>query len=379
MESVVKQEKEEKKVQRPNNGLLYLSELFVDGIEKFGKNLRGEVRLGFTNGRIYPQLILNQSNKEKSYLISPITQFTSFIKEELTKSDVLNGLQKGLYKITLSLLNSYLTFVRLDEVVYVNNFLLSTNLYDKKTERDAFTITNELKKQCPKKAIIFKSVDERINGSLLKTLEELNYTGIVSRQIYICNPAEEKLNRKRNYMKDVKHWEKHKDGFVWEEVRKISNEDAEKLIVMYNDLYIRKYNKYNPQYTVVFLQMVAETKIMSLFTLRYKGELVGCSVFFQRSNTITTPFIAYDMQQPKSLGLYRILNLKLMERAIEKNLILNMSSGAGDFKKKRGGKACFEYNMVYTEHLSKNKKMAWKLMQILSEKVAKPGMLRHGF
>jgi hypothetical protein len=69
------------------------------------------------------------------------------------------------------------------------------------------------------------------------------------------------------------------------------------------------------------------------------------------------------------------MNYELMRQAIEKEKILNMSSGAGDFKLKRGGVASFEYQMIYQKNLSSFQRKLWKYLARTLNKTAKQQMI----
>jgi len=93
---------------------------------------------------------------------------------------------------------------------------------------------------------------------------------------------------------------------------------------------------------------------------------------------MTTPLFGYDLSIPQELGLYRILSLKLIEEATNRELVLHQSSGAGQFKKCRGGVPVIEYNAVYIRHLSLFRRIVWKTVKIISNKIAMPMIIKKG-
>jgi hypothetical protein len=75
--------------------------------------------------------------------------------------------------------------------------------------------------------------------------------------------------------------------------------------------------------------------------------------------------LGYDTALPQEMGLYRLLMALLLKTAKERSLMLHLSSGAGAFKRSRGGKATLEYTAIYSEHLSPSKRMFVKKLSKL--------------
>jgi hypothetical protein len=61
-------------------------------------------------------------------------------------------------------------------------------------------------------------------------------------------------------------------------------------------------------------------------------------------------------------GFYRLLVAMLLKRVAEEGTLLNYSSGAGDFKRRRGGEGCLEFNAVYTRHLPIEQRLPFLLL-----------------
>jgi hypothetical protein len=70
--------------------------------------------------------------------------------------------------------------------------------------------------------------------------------------------------------------------------------------------------------------------------------------------------------------------MKLMQEAIDRNLILHQSSGAGDFKKQRGGESAYEYHFIYSKHLNTLRQSPWKLFQYMTDRYIIPNMEKYG-
>jgi hypothetical protein len=132
----------------------------------------------------------------------------------------------------------------------------------------------------------------------------------------------------------------------------LKDEDFARIEELYNLLYLDKYSYHNPQFTRAFFKYCSDRNIMTFYCLRDRaGVLQGVVAYYVRGGVLTTPFVGYNTALPQELGLYRRLIALSIRDTFEKNLIMNMSSGAPDFKRVRGGIPFIEYSAIYTRHL----------------------------
>jgi hypothetical protein len=121
-----------------------------------------------------------------------------------------------------------------------------------------------------------------------------------------------------------------------------------------------------------------DSNLLKVHLIRFEGKIVAVLATFEQNGVITTPFIGYDPNAPAEWGLYRLMNMKLMQEAINRNLILHQSSGAGDFKKQRGGESAYEYNFIYNKHLNAFRRSPWKLFEYMTDRYIIPNMEKYG-
>jgi hypothetical protein len=115
---------------------------------------------------------------------------------------------------------------------------------------------------------------------------------------------------------------------------------------LYQHIYIHKHSQLNPQYTAQFFSDMVNSHIMPCLQLRSpQGSIEAFALLHKVGDTLTVPALGYS---PFSniKGLYRLLFASLHEYAQAHQLLLNYSSGAGDFKRKRGGAAHLEYTLL---------------------------------
>ena len=91
---------------------------------------------------------------------------------------------------------------------------------------------------------------------------------------------------------------------------------------------------------------------------------------------MTAPVVGYNTTLPQSLGLYRLLMATVFEEAMRTNLVVNLSAGAAQFKRQRGGRAEIEYSAVLVRHLHFNTRVALAGLRWLTASVGVPLMKR---
>jgi hypothetical protein len=75
--------------------------------------------------------------------------------------------------------------------------------------------------------------------------------------------------------------------------------------------------------------------------------------------TLTAPIVGYDLECPSSDALYRRCIIYILQYADSRQTLLNLSSGAPDFKRNRGAVPEIEYMFVYVQHLSFFRRAVW--------------------
>jgi hypothetical protein len=68
----------------------------------------------------------------------------------------------------------------------------------------------------------------------------------------------------------------------------------------------------------------------------------------------------------------------LLSQARERGAQLHYSSGAGQFKRMRGGEPALEYTAIYTRHLPASAHAAAQLFSSAMNRYASPLLIKHG-
>ncbi|MDO9300768.1 MAG: hypothetical protein Q7T89_05260, partial [Anaerolineales bacterium] len=344
----------------------YLLPLMMDGAQKYIRNVYNTQLMFAKVDDVIIPITVSDFHPDNTYTVSPYSHYVSYGGYEEVKH-LNNPPVEVLIKLLLGPVAWYFRKADLDKVAYVNNYLLSTNLYPSVNSDQLSALCEALPSWFPDRVIVFRSVDARKNPHLLDILKEKDYELALSRQVWYINTDE--ALRSRGYKEDARVLRNHKYEIV--NGRDLSDEDLVRALDLYNMLYLEKYSYYNPQFTLEFMKLARDEEILHLLALKRDRKINAVMGFFIRNGAMTPPLFGYDTSLPKEEGLYRLLTQVNIQEAVRRNLLVHMSSGVGKFKKARGGKSVIEYNAVYYRHLPAWRQRPWKLIQAIS-KVAIP-------
>jgi len=340
---------------------------------QFISNVDTKVYLLKTKHHVFP-VTVNHAEYENSYVCSPYTACISYAKEELHKLKQ-RFLEIPLF-VLISLLDSVLKMTRINQVVHVNNWLLSTNLYPDWSGDDIQTITKLLLEKFPQHVIIFRSLNRYTNDKLYPHFTEAGYHLIASRQLYIFNGKTGDYLTKQNTRWDLKLLDKSPYQIISHD--DLSEADFPRIVTLYKLLYLDKYSYFNPQFTEQYIRLCHQKKLLTMYGLRSpSGTLDGIVGYFCRNQVMTVPLVGYDTALPQKMGLYRMLMALALRDAHRTGQILNLSSGASHFKILRGGRAYIEHSAVYYQHLPLYRKLPWGLLKTLLNQIGVPIMRKY--
>lgn len=364
----------------------FLLPLMRDGVKPYIANISTQLLALEIDDLVLP-ITVNDEEYENAYVCSPYTHYITYAQEELYHLGK-PWLEKCLAGF-LSLLSGWFKKGRINRVVCVNNWLVSTNLYHTLTQAQVERITQFLVETFPGHAILFRSVQAGTGSGLLDlfTHSAKGYKRIISRQIYIYEP-------KNDHQLPSKHrWILKRDQKLLAEseyrVRRgadIPNQEAERIVELYNKLYLDKYSFRNPQFTPAFIRLALRESLLEIAVLersssaeKGQSEANGSRIdavlgYFVRNGVMTTPLFGYETDLPPETALYRLLSAQLVADSRRSDLILHQSSGAASFKRCRGAMPFVEYNVVYDRHLPVGRRIIWTVLQVISERIGIPMM-----
>jgi len=329
------------------------------------KTLTGIISAG---SRFSPVTVHN-NEPDNSYPCSLQTQYVQYPLSEL-------GLvpSRGLRlagALGLRVLGNVLKYGLVDRTVQWNSWLLSTNLQATDNKINVEAATNILLKEFPDHAVLVKNIHGFETASDLKRFNHFGYQLVTSRQIYFFNGKNPTYLARSDVKRDLKALRSLQD-YRQVEHHEFCAADAPRIADLYRMLYLEKHSELNPRYTTFFVQKALEQKLLEFRGLRHtSGRIDAVFACFRGGEVTSTPFIGYDTGIPNEHGFYRLLVAMLLERVAEQKLLLNYSSGAGEFKRRRGAEAAIEYNAIYTRHLPLKRRLPHLLLEQAANQIGK--------
>lgn len=347
-----------------------------------GATLIGNLSTGLalldTGSQQFPVSITDGNEPaDNCYVVSPLTAYSGYAREELKR------LQRPWLTWPLKLLTQgvdrLLRAAKVDRLVQVNNWLLSTNLYPPDwTGDDLPAITELLKRDFPGHGFGFRSLNDFSNPGLRQRLQALGYLAIPSRQVYLFDGRDGEqaaFLRHHNTRLDATLLRRSPYRLVHGE--QLQAADFQRIEQLYNLLYLDKYSTLNPHYSAQWMQRGQAEGWLEMRALRSpEGRIDGALGWFANSALISTPIVGYDTALPQRAGLYRQLTRLCLQEAVERRQVLNFSSGAAGFKRLRGGQPEIEYSLVHVAHLSLGRRLVWQLLSLLLTRIGVPLMRR---
>jgi len=306
-----------------------------------------------------------------TFTVSPVTHLVHYAGQELYHLGRAAALAAPLLKgLGLGLLG-----LGFERTVYVNNWLLSTNLYPHLTSAQLREATRTLLTAFPDRPLAWRSLDTARHALLIGTLQAAGYLRLPSRLVTYQDPREAVFWRSAQLRSDASRTRRPAAEPVLHEA--FTAADLRTALLLYQQLYLGKYSTYNPQFTLPFLQLAHRQRLLELRGLRVDGVLKAVRGSVRRAGVMTSPVFGYDLSAPQQEGWYRRLSLGVLQDARQEGLLVNASGGVGAFKRARGGVAVPEYTLVFTAHLSGSQQRAWALLASLLERFLLPFLIEH--
>lgn len=306
---------------------------------------------------IVPVTVTDPPRKRNAYVCSHHNHFIAYARDELweLRSPILEaGLSASLVPAGWAL-----DAAALDRAVFVNNWLLSTNLFPPGLDQDAVErATRLLAERFDDRAIVWRSVNDDDSPPAPDAFTNLGYKLVLSRQVYFQHDAATQLKTNKRFKDDRRVFKRHDYDVI--------DGDAllphvERLVHLYNQLYLDKYSRHNPQFTPSLFTQWIETDTVHLSALVRDDIIEGVLGWYGRGGVMTVPVVGYDTALPNELALYRRLTVMMSEAAAKHGLLLNASAGAAGFKRLRGGAPVLEYSAVYADHLAAWRRWPWAM------------------
>lgn len=297
---------------------------------------------------------LSHGADDESYVGSLPAAYVGYAASEAHKA--LPSWLAGSAPWLLSPVAAVLKLAGLQRAVVLDNWLLSTNLHPDWDAAHWRHLTEQACANYPDRPLAIRSVCDGANPAITAQLRGLGYQLVPARTVYLATPGQRDTERLYNVKQDQKLLDEGSVSVVSPE--HLCKDDLAALRSHFRALFLDKYSHLNPDYTDAFFAMCLQQQFLQLYGVRYAGMLVGGIGLLQRHGWVTLPILGYDQNQPQSLGLYRRLMALTHRIARQRGQKLHMSSGAGGFKRTRGGSATLEYTAIYARHLPRPRQAA---------------------
>lgn len=351
----------------------YLMPLLQHGAQEYVQNAHAEIAV-ICDGEISLPFTVNHWHPQNSYVCSPYSHYISYAQEELR--ELGHPRLEVLLRLVLRALGKYLRNVGIDQTVYVNNWLLSTNLYPNLPAQNARAMLECLQAHYPTRAIVFRSLDNTSNPHLCQAMRQAGAQLVMSRSIWFQHIQDPAVQKRRDFKNDLRLLKNSPYRLLRAE--ELQESDIPRLLELYAMLYLDKYSFFNPQFTPQFLKHALQERLLFVSAFAKDGKIDAVKGFFVRNGYATAPLFGYDTSLPRDAGLYRLLSVQMSLDILELGAVAHFSAGVGSFKRQRGAVQAIEYNAVYTRHLPTQLRQAWALLALIVGKIAEPVMLRTG-
>lgn len=328
----------------------YLLNLMQQGSSAFIKNAKTQLFVIKINDKIIP-ITVNNTEYENSYLLSNYFVITQ-----------LHERKHFILKPLINILGSLLKLCKINKVVIINNWLMSTNPYPELSNDEVAKIVQLLITHFPHHYFMFRSITRYGGDPLFKVLQNQQFHLLFSRNVYLYDTNQQKKLSNRMVRKQSDDFNRIvAKQYQLEEVTQLSTNEESRILDLYKQVYIDKHTKYSPQYSSLYLQELLKNKLIKLKVLKKEGKIYGAAGFFQKERFLLTAFFGYDTSLPQEEGLYRMLSGVIMEETKTAQLIGHQGSGAPDFKLWRGCTQEAEYTAIFDKHLPFHRRLFWSL------------------
>jgi glutathione synthase/RimK-type ligase-like ATP-grasp enzyme len=344
----------------------FLAEFVNQDVSKLIENISSEFTALRVNDHLLP-VTVSRGEPDAAYVVSPFTHFVSYAVDEVRELN--SPVLERAVRVALEGLGRLLRFGCVDDVVFVNNAPVSTNLHTDLTLPELRAVTEYLTRAYPDAAIGFRSVHGR-DSRLPEFLRELGYRLVPARSVTFVPTRDAAFTRKRDVRQDARLL--RQSGYTTRRLESPSQGELERVTELYRLLYIEKYSRHNPRFTPAFMAMASRTEMLEFLVLERDGRLDGVIGFYVRAGYLTVPVLGYDTHLPRELGLYRMLSSLIAQEAHRRGVDLHASSGVAGFKRSRGGESELEFTAVHTAHLPLRQRFAWAVLEWVIRLIAVP-------
>ena len=341
-----------------DSAMRYLAALMERGPSHYLDNARVRMEALRINGRILP-IVVSERVADNSNVCSVFAHYHHYSAYEFARR--FGTVRALMLKPARSLLGALFRIGSIDRIVYVNNWLLTTNPNHGLESAQIGALTKLLTQRYSDSAIIFRSVNPLSDPHGLEALRTNHYRIVPSRLIYIVDTKCRGFLERNNFQADLGRLKRTPYSIV-EDPRELAPHAA-RFSELYRELYLRKYSPLNAQYNREFFSMILEARFMHHRAFIKDGRVDAFISYLLEDGVMTASLLAYDLALPQKLALYRMAFALAIAEAAKRRVLLNLSAGAGEFKMLRGAVPVQEYDAIYDRHLPISRRLPWTCLE----------------
>ncbi|MFA5081285.1 MAG: hypothetical protein WC474_01915 [Hydrogenophilaceae bacterium] len=338
----------------------YFAPLISAGSREYVANTDAAMALVDIDGCLVPITINQGPYTEQSFVASPYNHFITYFKEELDR--IRYPIIKWFLKSTVSLAGWFAKHALIDRVIVVNNWLLSTNPGLAIDCEQAGRLTAFLTDRFPNHAIVFRNMDDKLSAPLRDCLKRTGYRMIVGRLVFIIDIAQGKYLKRNDHKIDQALL--RKTDLIQGDKASIADDDLARLLALYDQLYLDKYSKNNPNYTLKYFKHLLSCRLPEFVCFRYGQDIASFGMWILLNDVLYASLAGYDLSQPRRLGAYRAIMAAEVAESVGRAAFFHLSAGAGKFKRLRGAEPVLEYYAIHDRHLPVWRRLPWAILAV---------------
>jgi hypothetical protein len=327
----------------------YLVPLIESSPEHFVDNAHVQMLALVADSAVLP-IVVSNTEARNCDVCSPFTHLIDYPLGEIARKS-----RRSLAQPLLLAAARLFRATQIDQVVYANNWLFTTNPSPHLASEQITSITSFLIQWFSDRAIVFPSVNKLTDPVSFSALNSNGYKMVPSRIVYLRAPSES-VSKSDDVRRDERLVQSSPYRIITND--EITGDDVARITQLFRTLYLDKYTPLNPQFNERFFALVIKENVMPFLALK-KDRIDAFSAYYVDNQIVTASLIGYDTSLPIEFGLYRQAMALFVRFAEEQGQVLNLSAGAGSFKSLRGGVPCVEYFAVFDRHLPYYRRAGW--------------------
>ncbi len=340
---------------------------FKENVSSFITNIDTETIL-LANHQFVILATVNQEEYSNTYVCSP---YGTYIKQaQVHKNNINNKKLKILVSLLSRPTGAFFKIGKINKTIVVNNSLATGSFHPIFLEKYIPEINYQLTKIYPFHAIMLPRINKTCNNELLINLIKNNYlllpTGVV--HLYDCKTD---LMKNENLKSDLTLLKKSDYNVVLHD--ELTPLDVFRIHKLYELLFFKKHQTICPRYTVEYFIKCHKNRWYEFTALRNKEGVIDAFISScKHQDLMVGGPSGYDIHKPKQLGFMRMLLALNLKKSYEEGCVYNAGASNDQFKRWRGSRPEIEYNAVYCEHLPCWRRIPWKLLSVMTNRILKP-------